>query len=111
MIKPGEARDRLTQGIFISDDENDITGCLEDALVKVIMAEPIERRLRAGHQEKSDLQSYQQWLDDLLGLDLVSAEEAEILLLAQVATRKVIMVDDFTPQELNKIKPGKPKVA
>ena len=111
LIKPGEARDRLTQGIFISDDENDITGCLEDALVKVIAAEPIERRLRANLQEKSDLQNYQQWIDDLIGLDLVSAEEAEILLLAQAATRKVIMVDDFTPEELNKIKRSKPKAA
>jgi len=111
LIKPGEARDRLTQGIFISDDENDITGCLEDALVKVIAAEPIERRLRANRQEKSDLQNYQQWIDDLMGLDLVSAEEAEILLLAQAATRKVIMVDDFTPEELNKIKRSKPKAA
>ena len=111
LIKPGEARDRLTQGIFISDDENDITGCLEDALVKVIAAEPIERRLRANRQEKSDLQNYQQWIDDLIGLDLVSAEEAEILLLAQAATRKIIMVDDFTPEELNKIKRSKPKAA
>ncbi|MHC4221284.1 MAG: acyl-CoA dehydrogenase, partial [Planctomycetota bacterium] len=111
LIKPGEARDRLTQGIFISDDENDITGCLEDALVKVIAAEPIERRLRANRQEKSDLQNYQQWIDDLMGLDLVSAEEAEILMLAQVATRKIIMVDDFTPGELNNIKRSKPKAA
>ncbi len=111
LIKPGEARDRLTQGIFISDDKNDITGCLEDALVKVIAAEPIERRLRANRQEKSDLQNYQQWIDDLIGLDLVSTEEAEILLLAQAATRKVIMVDDFTPEELNKIKRSKPKAA
>jgi acyl-CoA dehydrogenase len=111
LIKPGEARDRLTQGIFISDDENDITGCLEDALPKVIAAEPIERRLRANHQEKSDLQNYQQWIDDLIGLDLVSAEEAEILLLAQAATRKVIMVDDFTPEEINRTKRSKPKAA
>jgi acyl-CoA dehydrogenase len=111
LIKPGKARDRLTQGIFISDDANDITGCLEDALVKVIEAEPIERRLRANDQEKSDLQSYQQWIDDLLELDLVSAEESEILLMAQAATRKVIMVDDFTPQELNKIRRNNRKVA
>jgi len=111
LIKPGKARDRLTQGIFISADANDITGCLEDALVKVIQAEPIERRLRAKDQVKSDLQSYQQWIDDLLELDLVSAEESEILLVAQAATRKVIMVDDFTPQELNKIRRNNRKVA
>jgi len=111
LIKPGKARDRLTRGIFISDDANDITGCLEDALVKVIQAEPIERRLRANDQVKSDLQSYPQWVDELLELNLVSAEESEILLLAHTATRKIIMVDDFTPQELNKIKRNNRKVA
>ena len=110
-IKPGDARDRLTQGIFISDDADDITGCLEDALVKVIRAEPIERRLRANDQVKSDLQTYQQWIDDMLDLNLISDEEAEILILAQAATRKTIMVDDFTPQELINNKRSKRKIA
>ena len=111
LIKPGKARDRLTQGIFISDDENDITGCLEDALLKVIRAEPIERRLRANHQMKSDLQTYQQWLDDLLGLDLLTIKEVEILRQAHAATRKVIMVDDFEPQDIAQVKKSNRKVA
>jgi len=111
LIKPGKARDRLTRGIFISDDENDITGCLEDALLKVIKAEPIERRLRANQQEKSDLQSYQQWLEELSGLDLLTAKEVEILLQAHAATRKVIMVDDFEPHEIARVKKNSRKVA
>ena len=111
LIKPGRARDRLTRGIFISDDENDITGCLEDALPKVIKAEPIERRLRANDQAKSDLQSYQQWVEELSGLDLLSAEEADILLQAHAATRKVIMVDDFEPEEIARVKKNSRKVA
>lgn len=111
LIKPGDARDRLTKGIYISDDENDITGCLEDALLKVIQAEPVERRLRANNEVKSDLQTFQQWIEELLNADLVSAEEAEILTLAQAVTRKIIMVDDFTPQELSNIKRSPRKVA
>ncbi len=104
LIRPGEARDRLTRGIFISDDENDITGRLEDALHKVILAEPIERRLRSSHQQKPDLQDYQQWLEQLLKMELIDKNEMEILQAAKSATRKVIMVDDFTPQELSKTK-------
>ena len=111
LIKPGDARDRLTKGIYISDDENDITGCLEDALLKVIQAEPVERRLRANDEVKSDLQTYQQWVDGLLESELVSAEEADMLVLAHTATRKIIMVDDFTPQELNTSKRNHSKVA
>ena len=58
-----------------------------------------------------DLQSYQQWLDALLESQSISAEEVEILQLAQAATRKIIMVDDFTPQALAKIKRSNRKVA
>jgi acyl-CoA dehydrogenase len=105
LIKPGESRDRLTQGIFISEDKNDITGCLEDALHKVMLAEPIERRLRSSHHQKSDLQDYQQWFEQLLGSQVITETEVEILQAARDATRKVIMVDDFTPQEMIKKMP------
>lgn len=100
LIRPGKARDRLTQGIYISEDENDSTGCLEDAFAKVLLAEPIERRLKAAQQDKSDLQSYQHWIDEMVKIDLISHEEGQILLSAHAATRKVIMVDDFTTEEL-----------
>lgn len=104
LIRPSEARDRLTQGIFISEDINDNAGCLEDAFAKVLLAEPIERRLKASQQVKPDLTSYQQWIDELVANNVLSGVEADILLLAKAATRKVIMVDDFTTEELlNKV--------
>jgi hypothetical protein len=37
-------------------------------------------------------------------MELINKNEVEILQAAKTATRKVIMVDDFTPQELNKTK-------
>ena len=100
LIRPSKARDRLTHGIYISEDENDITGCLEDAFAKVLLAGPIERRLKTAQQEKPDLQSYQHWIDEMVESQFISNKEAEILLAAQLATRKVIMVDDFTTEEL-----------
>jgi acyl-CoA dehydrogenase len=100
LLKPGEARDRLTAGIYHSDDPNDITGCLEDALHKVIKAEPIERRLRHDQITQHGLEDYPQWVNNLLGSGQVSAEEADILLQARSATTRVVMVDDFTPDQM-----------
>jgi acyl-CoA dehydrogenase len=86
LIRPGEARDRLTDGIYISNDPGDITGCLEDALHKVIRAEPIERRLRHDQLIQHGLEDYPQWI--------------EVLLHAMAATTRVIMVDEFTPAQM-----------
>jgi acyl-CoA dehydrogenase len=100
LIRPGAARDRLTAGIYITDDPDDITGCLEDALHKVIRAEPIERRLRHEQLQQHGLEDYSQWVARLKSDEQVSSDEADILLQARKATMKVVRVDDFTPQEL-----------
>ncbi len=100
LIRPGEARDRLTDGLYISNDPEDITGRLEDALQKVVLAEPIERRLRHDRLEPDALESREQWVRRLEHDGLITAEEATLLLEAHEATRRVIMVDDFAPGEM-----------
>ena len=100
LLKPGAARDRLTSGIYHSDDPDDITGCLEDALHKVIKAEPIERRLRHDHITQHGLEDYSQWVDNLQASGQVTAEEADILLQARAATARVVAVDDFSPDQM-----------
>ncbi|MDH3859977.1 MAG: DUF1974 domain-containing protein, partial [Gammaproteobacteria bacterium] len=100
LIRPGEARDRLTDGIYSTDDPDDLTGCLEDALHKVIKAEPIERRLRHDEVEQHGLEDYQQWVNRLKKSQQVTDEEADILLQARAATAKVVAVDDFTSDEM-----------
>lgn len=112
VIRPGAARDRLTAGIYSTDDPKDITGCLEDALHKVIKAEPIERRLRHDQLIQHGLEDYQQWVNRLQESGQVSVEEADILLQARSATTTVVMVDDFTTEQMtNKIDVPKKTVA
>jgi acyl-CoA dehydrogenase len=100
LLKPGEARDRLTSGIFVSEDASDITGKLEDALRKVLLADPIEKRLRAGQYVKADLQSFDDWLTELVSADVINEAEAELLRQSKHATREVIKVDEFKAGEL-----------
>jgi acyl-CoA dehydrogenase len=100
LIRPGDARDRLTAGIYITDDPQDITGCLEDALAKVIKAEPIERRLRREQFDQHELEDHAQWVARLLEAKQVTEQEAEVLQQAREATQRVVAVDDFTPAEL-----------
>ncbi len=100
VIRPGAVRDRLTQGIFVSMDEQDITGRLEVALRKVVAAEPVEKRLRALGQAKPALMDWPEWYDRLMTDGLLQAEEVERLRAAREATLDVIAVDAFDHGEL-----------
>ena len=100
LLKPGEARDRLTKGVFISEDEQDLTGRLEVAMKKVILADPIEKRIREQNHQQADLQSYEEWISALLAEQVITEQEGVILREANKATRNVIMVDEFTPEQM-----------
>ncbi|MGA8258948.1 MAG: acyl-CoA dehydrogenase [Arenicellales bacterium] len=100
LLEPSDTRDRLTAGIYLNDSPNDVTGCLEDALRKVLEAAPLLKKLKGmGHRfEPAPGCDYKDWVAELLEEDLVSSREAEVLTRAREATLKVIAVDHFPPQ-------------
>jgi acyl-CoA dehydrogenase len=100
LLKPGEVRDRLTKGVFVSEDVNDITGILEVAMKAVIQADPVEKHLRNLGLNKPDLQDYDSWLDELSAQGRITEQEAQLLRESRALTRQVVMVDDFTSGEL-----------
>jgi len=98
LLEPSAARDRLTQGIYISRDPKDVTGRLEDALPKCIAAESLERKLNALVAEHPMLHGdHEGQVRMALERNMINATEAELLRAAQVARRSVITVDDFPP--------------
>jgi acyl-CoA dehydrogenase len=98
LLEPSAARDRLTAGIFVSFDPQDVTGRLEDALPKVIVAEPLERKLYKLVDERRFLHGdFEGQLRVALERNIINPQEAEVLRSSQVARRSVITVDDFPP--------------
>ncbi len=96
LLEPSPARDRLTAGLFLPKSLTEPLGRLEDALTKVIAAEPVEKKLRdalrAGKlKDKPDALL----LEEGVRAGVVSGAEAEILRLALAARAEVIRVDDF----------------
>lgn len=95
LLTPGEARDRLTDALYISRDPDDVTGCLEVAMELAVAADPIEKALKDnGHRQPYDL-DYPAWVAELQKTGELSDSDAKLLLDSAEATRKVIMVDDF----------------
>lgn len=98
LINPGDARERLTEGLYLPQGHNEPLHRIEDALHKVIAAEPIEKRIR---QKMPDYEPDYHGLEGLLQAALKNAiineQEADTVHAADAARREVIKVDDFGP--------------
>ncbi len=105
LLSPSIVRDRLTPLVYLSSDPDDRTGCLEHALLLTLNTEPILKRLQlALHKGElarvpwhSELEFYQHAHTQ----GALSQTELEQLTALTKAVQRVIMVDDFAPEQLN----------
>jgi acyl-CoA dehydrogenase len=99
LLEPSDARDRLTAGMYLDDSPDDAVGALEDALRKVVAAEPLIRQLKEQGQrfEHAPDNEYEDWVGKLVSDKLITRADADKLLVAREATLKVIAVDHFPP--------------
>ena len=82
-------------------DPKDVTGILEDALLKVTRAEEIEAKfIRAIKKHVIDRRLDRDAITDAVEAQVLTEAEAAVLRLADQATDRVIRVDDFDPDEL-----------
>jgi acyl-CoA dehydrogenase len=101
LLVPGEARDRLTRFIFVSQNPSDPTGLLEVTFVKAVAAEAAEKKLdravRAGTVRRVHGTD---WIGDAAKAGVLTDEEARGLRELETLTARVIAVDHFDPAEL-----------
>ena len=101
MMNPGGARDRLTQGVYVENVSNNVLAVLNDALLKSIAAEPIEKTIRAA---KLDTDAQALTLTELakiaLQQQLITHDQFNVVSDAEIARAAIIKVDDFSPDEL-----------
>ncbi|MEJ2590485.1 MAG: acyl-CoA dehydrogenase [Candidatus Thiodiazotropha sp.] len=94
--QPGEVRDRLTRGVYVTQDPHQRIGQLEQALAAAAEAAPIERTLRkarqAGQLTAGDTAAM---IDEAISLGILSENDRETLVMAQQLRNKVIQVDAF----------------
>jgi len=104
VLKPGAFRDRMTVGTYVSVDANDPTGVLEDALIKVTEAEAIEAKfIRAVKKGIVERRLDRDAIEDAVEAGVITSGEATTLRVADEATDRVIRVDDFSSEELERI--------
>ena len=99
LMQPGHARDRLTAGIYISDDEQDAVGALEAALASTLECESLQTKLRTEHSKYNGVTELQRIAQARDG-GVITAEQALSLGRDYALRRKIIMVNDFAPDIL-----------
>ena len=109
LLLPGEARDRLTRFIFVSQDQNDPTGLLEVTLAKAVAAEQAEKKLdRAVRAGKVRRVHGNDWMGEAVAQGVLTAAEGQQLRELEALTARVIAVDHFDPAAVrpNYMTPG-----
>jgi acyl-CoA dehydrogenase len=96
ILRPGAARERLTDGLFIPQDEHEPLAQLEDALEKTALAQPLLARLRkAMRNGQLATGDPERALDAALAADIIDECEATQIAAATAARQQVIGVDEF----------------
>ncbi|KJS08320.1 MAG: acyl-CoA dehydrogenase [Gammaproteobacteria bacterium BRH_c0] len=97
IITSSPARDRLTDGIYLSRAD-DVTAKLGRAFEGVLELAPVEKRLRKELGEALSISNFEEQAQKGLEAGLLTGEEAEKIVSTMTLVRDVINVDDF-PQE------------
>jgi acyl-CoA dehydrogenase len=101
LLVPSDARDRLTNGIYKSARAGHPIGFMEEALPKVIHAEPLERKLaKALKQREIKGITWEEQIRDAIDKSVLTAEEADILVRVHEMVAEIIAVDEFDSEDL-----------
>jgi len=94
LLEESEARDRLTDGIYISD-KDDATGWVHKAFHLVLEAAPAERAIKNALKVSVNFENYEGLVKRATESGVITEEQATMVRLAQQASARVIAVDEF----------------
>lgn len=97
MLSAGEARDRLTEGIFIPDSADEPLNVLEQALQCAEVCDAVEAKLRAAVKTGRIPAEGEEKISAALKQRVITSNELELMAGMKSLRRRVIMVDDFPP--------------
>lgn len=103
LLNPGESVKRLTEYSYLADTPNNPVGYFQEALEKVLAAEELEKRLQQAFKKQKGMMTLAQQVDSAIDAKMMTKEEGDIVLAADVARRRIIAVDDFSFDELRRV--------
>ena len=96
MMEPGEARDRLTRGIYVPTAEGEAMADLEEALKCAIECAPLEAKVRSAVKAGKITAQGKEQITQAYHLNVITVSEADALKKLHELRSRVIKVDDFS---------------
>ena len=103
VTKPGEARERLSQWAYTTNEPGNPLGLLEEALELSVEIAPLEQKLRQAKKEgliHSDYLGEQ--IEQALTAEIIGEDDAGRLRAYHEKVSALLAVDDFDPSELGR---------
>lgn len=97
---PSATRDRLAEGQYLTREEGNPFGLLEQALDDVLAAEPLFEKIYKADGRKRPFTQLDKVADEGLALGVINPAEADLLRRAEQSRLRTINVDDFDPIDL-----------
>lgn len=103
LMAPTASRFRLSAGAYVTAVKNNPLGLLEDALIKAIAAEPIEKIIKiAVKDHRASGTTMIEQAKSAFAEKIISKEQLDTVLQAEHARSEVIAVDDFSSEDMAK---------
>jgi acyl-CoA dehydrogenase len=99
LLSENASRDRLTSGVYISD-EDDATGQVHHAFHLALTSANAESAVGNALNEKVTWENYQRLVKRAVESGVITEEQATLVRMAQQAARAVIGVDDFPRKDI-----------
>lgn len=101
LMAPTEARQRLAAGAFLTPIKENIVADVQDALLKTIAAEPVDKLIHNANRDGL-IEGYtiRDQAQNALEKKIITVEQFDIFMQADEARKKIIAVDDFSSEDL-----------
>lgn len=104
MTSSSEARERLSQGVFVPTDENEMLARLTTAVkLAAEVEEPLKQIRRAVRREELPKRAVTSLLQLAVEKRVITAEQANLIERAELARVECLKVDEFTLDEYRKL--------
>ncbi|NND45815.1 MAG: DUF1974 domain-containing protein, partial [Xanthomonadales bacterium] len=107
LLTENASRDRLTEGVYISD-ANDASGRVNTAFQLVLDSADAEQAVRTALKESVTVDNYVELVRRAVESGVITEEQATRVRLAQEACARVIAVDDFPREHIERCKEQDP---